>query len=77
MKHNTDLSIIGGCGHIGLPLGLAFANKGLNVTLIDNNRNNVKLINKGICPYKEDNADTVLKKNLKKKKYLQLLILKK
>jgi len=68
MKHNTDLSIIGGCGHIGLPLGLAFANKGLNVTLIDNNRNNVKLINKGICPYKEDNADTDLKKNLKKKK---------
>jgi len=68
MKYNTDLSIIGGCGHIGLPLGLAFANKGLHVTLIDNNQNNVKLINNGICPYKEDNADVDLKKNLKKKK---------
>ena len=77
MKHNTDLSIIGGCGHIGLPLGLAFANKGLNVTLIDNNRNNVKLINKGICPYMEDNADTDLKKNLKKKKIFATSDLKK
>ncbi len=27
--------IIGGCGHVGIPLGLAFAKKGLDVTLLD------------------------------------------
>ena len=29
--------IIGGCGHVGIPLGLAFAKKGLDVTLVDVN----------------------------------------
>ena len=36
---NTEkmISIIGGAGHVGLPLGLAFANKNFNVNLIDLN----------------------------------------
>src|SRR5260370_7175409 len=30
-----DVVIIGGCGHVGLPLGLAFADRGLRVRLHD------------------------------------------
>ena len=31
----VDVAIVGGCGHVGLPLGLAFASRGLNVSLYD------------------------------------------
>ena len=30
-----DVAIIGGLGHVGLPLGIAFAGKGKKVLLID------------------------------------------
>lgn len=73
-NYNKSISIIGGCGHIGFPLGLAFANIGYKVILIDNNLNNVDLINKGIAPYKEDKVNLFLKRNLRKKKYLLLII---
>ena len=33
----SDVTILGGCGHVGLPLGLALADSGLHVTLYDNN----------------------------------------
>ena len=33
-----DVVIIGGLGHIGLPLGIVFASKGLNVCLNDINK---------------------------------------
>ena len=42
MKDN--ILIIGGLGHIGLPLGLIFANKGHDVCLFDNNQNNKEMI---------------------------------
>ena len=32
---NGPLAIVGGCGHVGLPLGLAFARKGYQVDLLD------------------------------------------
>ena len=31
MKNNQSIAIIGGLGHVGLPLGLLFANKNFNV----------------------------------------------
>ncbi len=31
----SDVLVLGGCGHVGLPLGLAFADAGLRVTLGD------------------------------------------
>ena len=38
----ADIAIIGGAGHIGLPLGILFANKGKKVVLYDKDKNNVK-----------------------------------
>ena len=35
---NLEVSIIGGCGHVGLPLGIVFAASGINVKLIDINK---------------------------------------
>lgn len=59
-----DICIIGGGGHIGLPLGVAFANVGLKVTLLDLNKEVLKKINSGIFPFKEDNGEENLKKVL-------------
>ena len=35
MSAAQRVAIVGGCGHVGLPLGLAFADAGLDVTLFD------------------------------------------
>ena len=62
MKFKFHISIIGGAGHVGFPLGLIFASKNLKVSLIDKNRANLNLIEKGICPFKEELGLEYLKK---------------
>ena len=54
------ICIIGGCGHVGSPLGLAFAKKGLDVTLVDVNPKAVEAINAGRLPFKEEGAEELL-----------------
>ncbi len=54
------LAIVGGCGHVGLPLGLAFARKGYQVDLVDTNPERIALVNKGQMPFHEDDADQLL-----------------
>ena len=64
---NCDVVIIGGLGHVGLPLGIAFAEKGLKVCLYDTNTKNAELVQNGIMPFIEYGADPILKKLVKKK----------
>ena len=45
MKSMYDICLVGGCGHAGLPLGLAFANRGKRVVLYDTNKKAVNGIN--------------------------------
>jgi UDP-N-acetyl-D-mannosaminuronic acid dehydrogenase len=54
------LAIVGGCGHVGLPLGLAFARKGHQVDLIDTSPERVAVVNCGTMPFHEDDADVLL-----------------
>jgi UDP-N-acetyl-D-mannosaminuronic acid dehydrogenase len=54
------LAIVGGCGHVGLPLGLAFARKGWCVDLLDTSPERVALVNAGKMPFQEDDADLLL-----------------
>ena len=54
------ICIIGGCGHVGIPLGLAFASKNFDVTLVDVNPNAVENINRARLPFKEDGAEELL-----------------
>jgi len=60
------ICIIGGCGHVGIPLGLAFAKKGLDVTLVDVNPTAVENINAAKLPFKEDGAAALLKAHVGK-----------
>ena len=68
MSIKRNISIIGGAGHVGLPLGLIFSSKGYNVSLIDKNNENIKKINKGIPPFLEDGAKKLLKRMLRLKR---------
>ncbi|MEM7139521.1 MAG: nucleotide sugar dehydrogenase [Actinomycetota bacterium] len=52
--------IVGGCGRVGLPLGIAFADRGLPVVLCDINDEAVATVNNGVMPFDEDGAQEVL-----------------
>lgn len=63
-----DVLIVGGFGHIGLPLGILFAHKNLSTCLYDIDKKTYKIIKKGKMPFTEYGADSLLKKNLQNKK---------
>ncbi|MED5449945.1 MAG: nucleotide sugar dehydrogenase, partial [Chloroflexota bacterium] len=64
MRNKFDVCIVGGLGHIGLPLGIVFASKGLRVCLHDINEKSARLVKKGILPFIEYDAEPLLKKAL-------------
>ncbi len=63
-ENEFDIAIIGGLGHVGLPLGLAFAEKGLKVCLCDVDKDNANLVLNGMMPFMEEGAEPILKKVL-------------
>jgi len=60
MTPSRDVVIVGGCGRVGLPLGLAFASRGLTVDLVDINDDLVKTVNAGEMPFAEPGAQEIL-----------------
>jgi len=67
---NKNICIIGGAGHVGVPLGIAFSSKGHKVILIDKNKKNINKINNGQMPFLEEGCETLLPKEVKKKRIL-------
>ena len=68
MNIKRNISIIGGAGHVGFPLGLIFSSKGYNVSLIDKHSGNIDKINSGKVPFLEEDSENLLKRMIKKKK---------
>lgn len=60
MHFATDVTVIGGCGRVGLPLGIAFAEVGMNVVLYDRDHAAVDLVRAGKMPFRERDADEPL-----------------
>ena len=60
MAFSRDVAIVGGCGRVGLPLGLALADSGLSVTLYDRAEGAVQGVRAGKMPFLEDGADELL-----------------
>jgi UDP-N-acetyl-D-mannosaminuronic acid dehydrogenase len=60
MGFDLDVVVIGGCGRAGLPLGLAFADRGLRVGLYDIDERAVAMVKDGRMPFAEAEADAVL-----------------
>ena len=65
MAKSYDICIVGGCGHVGLPLGIAFADQDKNVALYDLNEKSVDVISAGKMPFMEEGGEAALKKVLK------------
>lgn len=63
--NKIKITIVGGAGHIGLPLGILFADRGVRVTLYDKNYSAIKKINNLKLPFMEENGKKLLKKNKK------------
>lgn len=65
-----DVCIVGGCGHVGLPLGIAFANAGKRVVLYDIDQNAIDTISRGRMPFMEEGAEEILQKVLERNLFL-------
>ena len=65
---NNNICIIGGAGHVGAPLGLAFSSKGFNVILVDKNDKHIRQINQSKMPFIEEGCDKLLKKMISKRR---------
>ena len=62
MSFSRDVVIVGGCGRVGLPLGLVLADAGLSVTLYDLDANAVDRVRAGKMPFWERGADELLER---------------
>ncbi|MFL5681205.1 MAG: nucleotide sugar dehydrogenase [Chloroflexota bacterium] len=57
---DLDVVVLGGGGHVGLPLSLAFARAGLKVGIFDTSEATVERIRRGEMPFLETGADQLL-----------------
>jgi UDP-N-acetyl-D-mannosaminuronic acid dehydrogenase len=55
-----DVVVVGGGGHVGLPLAVAFASRGLNVAIYDINQASVDTILAGELPFLENGLEELL-----------------
>lgn len=58
---NKNVCVIGGCGHVGLPLAIAFASKGLPTYIYDTDDKAVEQVSRGEMPFMESGAEEMLK----------------
>ncbi|OHB24574.1 MAG: hypothetical protein A2542_03185 [Parcubacteria group bacterium RIFOXYD2_FULL_52_8] len=63
-----DLCVIGGAGHIGLPLGVAFANAKQRTVLLDVHEEHLEQIRRGIFPFREEEGAQELARALAAKR---------
>jgi UDP-N-acetyl-D-mannosaminuronic acid dehydrogenase len=54
--YEHDVVVVGGAGHVGLPLAIAFASKGLRVSIFDVDEAAVATVNSGALPFLEEGA---------------------
>jgi len=60
----ADLTVVGGAGHVGIPLVLSFAAKGLTVNINDINEQTLATLKSGQVPFLENGAQPLLAKAL-------------
>jgi UDP-N-acetyl-D-mannosaminuronic acid dehydrogenase len=69
MEKSTKIVIVGGGGHVGLPLALVLANSGFMAVSLDISKDVVDKINAGVMPFAEDGAQDLLARTLSKKSF--------
>lgn len=66
-RFESDVTVIGGCGHVGLPLAMLLANEGLQTRIYDINSAAIEKIRRGEMPFMEEDAEPMLKSVLANK----------
>jgi UDP-N-acetyl-D-mannosaminuronic acid dehydrogenase len=64
MNPDLDLVVVGGCGHVGLPLAMSFADVGCRVGIYDTDEDKINHVRRGQMPFRERGADELLLKTL-------------
>jgi UDP-N-acetyl-D-mannosaminuronic acid dehydrogenase len=65
--NDVDLTVVGGAGHVGIPLVLCFADSGLKVLINDRNKAALRTLSEGTLPFIEYDAQPVLDRALANK----------
>lgn len=60
MVYDSKIAIVGGCGHVGLPLSAVLAEAGLTVFAYDINQRSVDLVNQKSAPFMESGLNELL-----------------
>ncbi len=56
----AEICVVGGAGHVGLPLAIVFASKGRRVLIYDRNQSSFDAIRSGQMPFMENGAEPLL-----------------
>jgi UDP-N-acetyl-D-mannosaminuronic acid dehydrogenase len=68
--HTADVTVVGGAGHVGVPLVLSFAATGLKVNVNDINPDNLATLKAGRLPFIEHGAQELLTQALADKRLI-------
>lgn len=61
---DRTVAVMGGCGHVGLPLAIGLAEVGFQTAIYDIDREACQTVRSGRMPFEEEQAEEVLKKQL-------------
>jgi UDP-N-acetyl-D-mannosaminuronic acid dehydrogenase len=61
MTHMFDVAVVGGAGHVGAPLSIVLASRGIRTLIHDLNEHALSLLRKGEMPFREDGAEPLLR----------------
>ncbi len=69
-SNDYSVTIVGGCGHVGLPLACFISSKGLKVRAYDTNSDAVREVNNATLPFIEPGVEKMLNEGLKNGNFL-------
>ena len=64
MTFEKTVAVMGGCGHVGLPLAIALAEAGFQTKIYDIDQHACEVVRSGKMPFYEEKAEEVLQKVL-------------
>ena len=65
MKSKYDVAVVGGAGHVGIPLSLVFADRGFRTLIYDINQKALRELQAGRLPFIEEGGEVLLRRALK------------
>ncbi|MCX8090176.1 MAG: nucleotide sugar dehydrogenase [Verrucomicrobiae bacterium] len=66
MKTRYDVAVVGGAGHVGVPLSLVMADRGLRTLIFDINTAAVETLRSGRLPFMEEGGEPLLRRALRR-----------